>query len=239
MSEELEIFLEDCEDQLQMMENALVDMQNNGATEDSIGAIFRAAHTIKGSAGMFGFDEIVAFTHIAENLFERIREGAIEVTADMVDLFLLCKDHIDKLIAVQTDEQELDDAQKAVGDDLVKKLTSYMSSQENQEKETQDTELIEEELDVSSDIENITDFTIYEVEKLQNHFLKELEINNEFILDMKLIKKIDMVGIQLLLSLVKSAHVLNKKVEFINISEDILQEIKICHCNLALGITDE
>ncbi|MCK4975257.1 MAG: Hpt domain-containing protein, partial [Sulfurimonas sp.] len=69
MSEELEIFLEDCDDQLQMMENALVDMQNSGATEDSIGAIFRAAHTIKGSAGMFGFDNIVAFTHIVENLF--------------------------------------------------------------------------------------------------------------------------------------------------------------------------
>ena len=146
MSEELEIFLEDCDDQLQMMENALVDMQNSGATEDSIGAIFRAAHTIKGSAGMFGFDDIVAFTHIVENLFEHIREGTIEVTPDMVDLFLLCKDHIDKLIAVLTDEEELDDAQKSVGADLIKKLTGYISPQDT------DTETETKELDVSNDI---------------------------------------------------------------------------------------
>ena len=98
MSEELEIFLEDCDDQLQMMENALVDMQNSGATEDSIGAIFRAAHTIKGSAGMFGSDAIVAFTHIVEKRFEHIRERAIKVSAHMVELCLLCKDHTDKLI---------------------------------------------------------------------------------------------------------------------------------------------
>ena len=155
MSEELEIFLEDCDDQLQMMENALVDMQNSGATEDSIGAIFRAAHTIKGSAGMFGFDNIVAFTHIVENLFEHIREGTIEVTPDMVDLFLLCKDHIDKLIAVLTDEEELDDAQKSVGADLIKKLTSYMSSSETQEEEMQDSEPTEEVVDISNEIKNI------------------------------------------------------------------------------------
>ncbi|MCK4874744.1 MAG: chemotaxis protein CheA, partial [Sulfurimonas sp.] len=98
---------------------------------------------------------IVAFTHIVENLFEHIREGTIEVTPDMVDLFLLCKDHIDKLIAVLTDEEELDDAQKSVGADLIKKLTGYMSSSETQEEEMQDSEPTEEVVDISDEIKNI------------------------------------------------------------------------------------
>ncbi|PHR54082.1 MAG: chemotaxis protein CheA [Arcobacter sp.] len=129
MSEELEIFLEDCDDQLQMMENALVDMQSNGATEDSIGAIFRAVHTIKGSAGMFGFDDIVAFTHIGENLFDSIRQGDVAINEDMIDLFLLCKDHIDKLIEVLADEEEIGEGQRDIGEDLIKCLNAYLADE--------------------------------------------------------------------------------------------------------------
>lgn len=133
MNEELEIFLEDCDDQLQMMENALVDMQSQGATEDSIGAIFRAVHTIKGSAGMFGFDDIVAFTHTGENLFQNIRQGSIEITKEMIDLFLLCKDHMDKLIEVLADEEELDEEVKALGTELTKRLNLYISPAEQKQ----------------------------------------------------------------------------------------------------------
>jgi two-component system chemotaxis sensor kinase CheA len=96
---------------------------------------------------MFGFDDIVAFTHIEESLFVNIREGAIKVTTDMIDLFLLFKDHIEKLIAVQTDEMELDDAQKAIGADLIKKLSSHMPSEETQDKEEEHIDISEEVID--------------------------------------------------------------------------------------------
>jgi len=84
MSEELEIFLEDCEDQLQSMENALVEIQNSGVSSDSIDDIFRTMHTIKGSAGMFGFSEIVTFAHTAENLLDEVRQGLVEATPEQV-----------------------------------------------------------------------------------------------------------------------------------------------------------
>lgn len=135
MTEELEIFLEDCDDQLQMMEDALVDMESNGASENSIGTIFRAVHTIKGSAGMFGFDDIVAFTHIGENLFDSIRQGNVTVSKEMISLFLLCKDHIDVLIALLTGEAELSSKQKEVGDNLIKRLEGYLPGAEIQEEE--------------------------------------------------------------------------------------------------------
>ena len=160
MTEELEIFLEDCDDQLQMMEDALVDMQNNGPSEDSVGAIFRAVHTIKGSAGMFGYDDIVTFAHTGENLFDCVRQGTVEITPDMVDLFLLCRDHLNKLISVQVDEVPLDDEAKAVGDDLIKKLTGYIALAEEKTAEPAEEAVpdkVDEPKDEAVDISNETD----------------------------------------------------------------------------------
>ena len=84
----------------------------------------------------------------------------------------------------------------------------------------------------------ITEFTIYEADKLQNIFLEFLKEEKDFVLNMESIQKIDMVGIQLLLSLVKSADASNKKISFSNIPQNILEEIKTSNCDKALGITN-
>ncbi|PHR54081.1 MAG: hypothetical protein COA44_14280 [Arcobacter sp.] len=88
-------------------------------------------------------------------------------------------------------------------------------------------------------LEGIKALTIYEVEKVQVLFIKELSTSQDLVLDMQAIEKIDMVGIQLLLSLVKSAETNEKNVSFSNITDSVLQQIKICHCQHALGITNE
>ena len=82
------------------------------------------------------------------------------------------------------------------------------------------------------------ELTIYEVEKLKDLFLQELKADAPLILDMAKIEKIDMVGIQLLLSLMKTAQAQDKKMELTNISQGVLQQIKICHCEKALGIVN-
>ena len=138
MTEELEIFLEDCDDQLQMMEDALVDMQSNGASESTIGTIFRAVHTIKGSAGMFGFDDIVTFAHTGENLFDSIRQGDVGVCEEMISLFLLCKDHMEVLINLLTEDKELSAAQKEVGHNLIQRLEGYLPRAQIKEENIED-----------------------------------------------------------------------------------------------------
>jgi two-component system chemotaxis sensor kinase CheA len=65
---------------------------------DAVNAIFRAAHTIKGSAGMFGLDPVVAFTHVAESVLDKVRDGAVPVTDELVALLLACCDHIGALV---------------------------------------------------------------------------------------------------------------------------------------------
>lgn len=88
-------------------------------------------------------------------------------------------------------------------------------------------------------IENIKEFTIYEVEKLKVILLKELNNSDDFTIDMKNIDKLDIVGIQLLISFVKSANSINKKVQFINITDNALLQIDICNCRLVLGISND
>ncbi len=84
--------------------------------------------------------------------------------------------------------------------------------------------------------EQIKEISIYEAEKLQSMFLKEMQSGETFILDMRLVEKIDMVGIQLLLSLSKSLEEKEQRIEFINVSDAMLHEIKISHCDVALGL---
>ena len=87
-------------------------------------------------------------------------------------------------------------------------------------------------------LENITEITIYEVQELQTIFIKALSKVESLVVDMSQIKKIDMVGIQLLLSLVNSTKILNKTVSFVNINDSVLEEIRISSCENSLGLAN-
>jgi two-component system chemotaxis sensor kinase CheA len=70
------------------------------AIRDALSALFRAAHTIKGSAGVFGFDFISAFMHSVENLLSHWRDGKLRPTRQGVDLVLRCRDHAQNLVSL-------------------------------------------------------------------------------------------------------------------------------------------
>ncbi len=126
MTEELELFAEDTEEQLQFMEDALLDATESGVDDEKIGAIFRAMHTIKGTAGMFGFDDVVSFTHVAENLLDEVRQGNVEMSADMLSLMLKSKDHVDALAQLSINEEEISEELSAEGEALLTQLRSMM-----------------------------------------------------------------------------------------------------------------
>ena len=130
MTNELELFLEDASEQLTFMENALVDMQDGGVNDEDIGALFRSMHTIKGTAGMFGFDDVVSFTHIAENLLSEVRSQTIELSEDMISIFLLVKDHVETLIELATNNEILTSNIKDTNDELLSKLKLFLSNNE-------------------------------------------------------------------------------------------------------------
>jgi len=83
-------------------------------------------HTIKGTAGMFNFDEVVHFTHIAENLLSEVRDGKVALTEELIDIFLKVKDHTQKLVDLATSNEALDEFTKATHDQLIAILKSHM-----------------------------------------------------------------------------------------------------------------
>jgi len=158
MNEELELFLEDSEEQLTFMENALVSMQEDGVNEEDIGALFRAMHTIKGTAGMFGFDDVVSFAHVAESLLSEVRSGTVELTEDMLALFLLCKDHTERLVEVASQNEVVDDALREVNDDLLGKLLSLMPGAD-----VKPAQSVQKQTDVEENSSSDTDEEIWHI----------------------------------------------------------------------------
>jgi len=83
----------------------------------------------------------------------------------------------------------------------------------------------------------LTELTIYEAQNIKDVFLELLNSKENIILDMKNIEKIDMVGIQLLISLTNSLSTQNISVEFINLQDSVLEHINVCYCSDILGVS--
>jgi two-component system chemotaxis sensor kinase CheA len=96
----LQTFIAEARELLHDMEQALLVLEAQPEDDSQLAAIFRAAHTIKGSAGLFGLDPIVAFAHVVEDLLDRLRAGKLSASREMVALLLACNDHLSELVEV-------------------------------------------------------------------------------------------------------------------------------------------
>jgi two-component system chemotaxis sensor kinase CheA len=88
MSQFYQVFFEESAEHLAAMESLLLELDIDNPDMEQLNAIFRAAHSIKGSAGTFGFTDLAETTHILENLLDRIRKEELILRAEMVDAFL-------------------------------------------------------------------------------------------------------------------------------------------------------
>src|SRR5690349_1084802 len=89
---------------LKEMETGLLEAGGGAATADTINQIFRAAHTIKGSAGLFGLDDVVKFVHTVETMLDRVRLGEVELDDRLIGVLLQCKDQISDLVEAANDD---------------------------------------------------------------------------------------------------------------------------------------
>ena len=130
MDQVMHTFIAESRELLEQMEDALLEVgreADEANREDGINAIFRAAHTIKGSAGMFGLDPLVDFTHVAESVLDKVREGAVPVSEALVALLLACCDHIATLVdAVDAGTLEGNTVLTAAGAPLLDALQGYL-----------------------------------------------------------------------------------------------------------------
>lgn len=100
MEEIYSVFIQEAREQLTAMEDGLLHMEQGGQDADVLNAIFRAAHTIKGASGVVELHHIERFTHVLENLLDRLRNGELHLSSEMVTLLLQGSDHIGNLLSV-------------------------------------------------------------------------------------------------------------------------------------------
>jgi two-component system, chemotaxis family, sensor kinase CheA len=93
-----EAFKEEAYELLAELESSLLELEERPDDADLIGRVFRAMHTIKGSGSMFGFDDIAAFTHEVETIFDMVRNGKLEVSKRLVNLTLAARDQIKAML---------------------------------------------------------------------------------------------------------------------------------------------
>ncbi|MBL1320562.1 MAG: chemotaxis protein CheA [Methylophaga sp.] len=107
-----DVFFEESFEGLDAMESGLLNLAEGAADVEAINTIFRAAHSIKGGAGTFGFMAVSEFTHVMETLLDEMRNGQREVTSDSTNLLLEAVDVLREMLsAVQqktdTDEERI------------------------------------------------------------------------------------------------------------------------------------
>ena len=127
LDDALQTFILESRELVESMESALLTVEHAHEKDELINAIFRTAHTIKGSAGLFSLDHVVAFAHVMESVLDRVREGAQVIDAALVALLLDCGDHIGALIdGVAAGEHAGSEELTVRGNPLVARLRAYL-----------------------------------------------------------------------------------------------------------------
>ena len=92
MSQFYQVFFEEASEHLANMESMLLDLDVENPSLEDLNAIFRAAHSIKGGSGTFGFTDMTEVTHVLETLLDRLRKEELQLRPEMVDAFLAAGD---------------------------------------------------------------------------------------------------------------------------------------------------
>ena len=129
LDDALQTFIAESRELLAEMEDALLVIEQAEEKDELVNAIFRAAHTIKGSAGLFNLEALVAFTHDVESVLDQVRVGAIDIAEkSMVLLLLACCDHIGQLVtAVAHGPTDANADLLQYGEPLTVQLRGYLS----------------------------------------------------------------------------------------------------------------
>lgn len=123
MSQFYQVFFEESEEHLASMEALLLELDVANPDLEQLNAIFRAAHSIKGSAGTFGFSDLAETTHILENLLDRIRKAELVLLPEMVDAFLQAGDVLRTMLDAHQGRGVVDAAQVQAICDRLRQLS--------------------------------------------------------------------------------------------------------------------
>ena len=120
------VFFDESDEHLDDMEQLLMSLDVDSPEPEELNSIFRAAHSIKGGSGIFGFDALMNLTHVMENLLDKARNNELSVTADIVNVLLETLDVLKDTLNAYRDETEI--PQEGI-DERIKILNNAMNGQ--------------------------------------------------------------------------------------------------------------
>lgn len=121
-SDLLKTYFEESFELLNDMEGILLNAEQTQPEAEELNALFRCAHTIKGSGDMCGLTDVVAFTHEVETVLDYLRKETLDLTPPLLELLLDCRDHILALITEAAEQQPADHEN---GAKLLESLSEY------------------------------------------------------------------------------------------------------------------
>ena len=96
-------FFVECEELLESLQDALNVMDEGAHDSETINVVFRAVHSIKGGAGAFGLNGLVAFSHRFETVMDEVRSGRLDLTPEAIKLFFLAADILQDIVRATRD----------------------------------------------------------------------------------------------------------------------------------------
>ncbi|CAD7041038.1 chemotaxis protein CheA [Pseudorhizobium halotolerans] len=126
MNEIKEIFFQECEEQLAELESGLLKLNDGDRDPETVNAVFRAVHSIKGGAGAFGLDDLVAFAHVFETTLDCVRSNRLEPTQDVLKVMLKSADVLADLTNADRDGGYVDETRSRA---LVKELEALANGE--------------------------------------------------------------------------------------------------------------
>ncbi len=155
MSQFYQVFFEETAEHLANLEAHLLEVDRENPDSELLNAIFRAAHSIKGSSGTFGFNDMMEVTHVLETLLDRIRKGELALTEEMVDVFLQARDVLGNLLAAHQGDAEADLEAVAVVCERLERLTTDSAAAGAGAVESESASFVPERADNSAAIRSV------------------------------------------------------------------------------------
>jgi len=126
MNEIKEIFFQECEEQLAELESGLLKLNDGDRDPETVNAVFRAVHSIKGGAGAFGLDDLVSFAHVFETTLDCVRSGKLEPGQDVLKVMLKSADVLADLVSASRDGGSVEESRTR---GLVKELEALANGE--------------------------------------------------------------------------------------------------------------
>ena len=127
-----DIFFQECEDLSDALTDGLNDIADGTGDDETVNAVFRAVHSIKGSGGAFGLEDLVGFAHKFETVLDAVRSGTLAINEQLTDVLLRSGDVLIELIDAARMETEIN---QAAVDTATTALNEFLIEEDEPEEE--------------------------------------------------------------------------------------------------------